>query len=137
VLEPAEQGHRALVSVAGHPLPLLRSADGTITDVGVPGRPLGIDPGVSFDEMPVVLAPDSTLVLYTDGVTEARDDAGDQFGEDGLLRVLVGLPSGDAELVVAAVAAAVEKQLLGSKYEADDLAVVALTVPCRRPAQPV
>jgi serine phosphatase RsbU (regulator of sigma subunit) len=129
VLEPAEGGHRVRVSVAGHPLPLLRSPEGTTTGVGAPGRPLGIDPDVHFDEVSLLLQPGATLVLYTDGVTEARDDAGDQFGEDGLVGVLEGLASGEAELTVAAVAAAVEDQLLGSRHEADDLAVLALTVP--------
>jgi phosphoserine phosphatase RsbU/P len=129
VLEPTPQGHRVRVSVAGHPLPLLRSVTAVVTEVGTPGRPLGIDADVHFDEVAVELPPGATLVLYTDGVTEARDDAGAQFGEDRLSRVLKGLPSGDAGRAVDAVAAAVEEQLLGSRYEADDLAVLALAVP--------
>jgi serine phosphatase RsbU (regulator of sigma subunit) len=68
------------------------------------------------------------MVLYTDGVTEARDDAGEQFGEEGLLQVLRGLPDG-AEATVEAITAAVEEQLRGSRHEADDLAVLALAVP--------
>jgi phosphoserine phosphatase RsbU/P len=83
---------------------------------------------VHFDEVPVVLPPGATLMLYTDGVTEARDDAGAQFGEEGLCQVLAGLAPADPELAVAAVAAAVEEQLIGSRHEADDLAVLALTV---------
>lgn len=129
VLEPSAGGHRAEVSVAGHPLPLLRSADGSVTEVGTPGRPLGVDAGVRFGAATVELAPGSTLVLYTDGVTEARDDAGRQFGEEGLAGVLGALPVSDAETTVAAVSAAVERQLAGSRHEADDLAVLALTVP--------
>ena len=133
VLEATDGGHRARVSVAGHPLPLLRSADGAVTEIGAPGRPLGIDTDVHYDESLVVLPPGATLVLYTDGVTEARDDAGDQFGEDGLSRVLRHLPSGDPEVAVATVAAAVEQQLVGSRHEADDLAVLALGVPAGQP----
>jgi PAS domain S-box-containing protein len=129
VLEPGEQGLRARVGVAGHPLPLLCSADGTVTEVGAPGRPLGVDADVRFEEAPVVLRPGTTLVLYTDGVTEARNDAGTQFGEDGLHRVLTQLAAGNAESAVATVARAVEDQLLGSRHEADDLAVLALAVP--------
>ena len=132
VLEPAEGGHRPRVSVDGHPLPLLRSADGAVSEVGAPGRPLGIDTDVHFEEFLVVLPPGAALVLYTDGVTEARDDAGTQFGEDGLSRVLRQLPSGEPERAVAAVAAAVEQQLVGSRHEADDLAVLALGVPAAR-----
>jgi len=128
ILEPTEEGHRVRVSVAGHPLPLLRRIEGAVTEVGTPGRPLGIDADVHFDEVPVVLPPGATLMLYTDGVTEARDDAGAQFGEEGLCQVLAGLAPADPELAVAAVAAAVEEQLIGSRHEADDLAVLALTV---------
>ncbi|TQN37367.1 PAS domain S-box-containing protein [Blastococcus colisei] len=133
VLEPAERGYRVRVSVAGHPLPLLRSPDGSVTEVGAPGRPLGIDADVDVDEALVVVPRGATLVLYTDGVTEARDDSGVQFGEDGLIRLLEGLPSGDAETTVDTVAAAVERQLLGSRHEADDLAVLALAVPSAQP----
>jgi serine phosphatase RsbU (regulator of sigma subunit) len=131
VLEPRPEGLRVLLSVAGHPLPLLRTSAGNAVEVGVPGLPLGIDADVSFAETTVDLEPGTTLVLYTDGVTEARDDAGHQFGEDGLAAVLTGLGTGDAECAVAAVSAAVEEQLQGSRYEADDLAVLALAVPRR------
>jgi PAS domain S-box-containing protein len=129
VLESTGQGHRATVSVAGHPLPLLRSADGAVTEVGRPGRPLGIDAGVRFEEISVDLPAGATLVMYTDGVTEARDDAGRQFGEEALAQVLRDVAAGDAEQAVTAVSAAVEEQLAGSRHEADDLAVLALAVP--------
>ncbi|WP_104528250.1 SpoIIE family protein phosphatase [Blastococcus saxobsidens] len=128
VLEPAEDGHRVCLSVAGHPLPILRGATGAAREVGTAGRPLGIDADVEFDESALDLPPGSTLVLYTDGVTEARDDAGRQFGEDALLRVLTGAPA-DAEATVGAVTAAVEQQLAGSRHEHDDLAVLALSIP--------
>jgi PAS domain S-box-containing protein len=129
VLELTAGGHRARVSVAGHPLPLLRGADGTVTEVGAPGLPLGVQEDCRYDTTSVTLPPQATLVLYTDGVTEARNDAGSQFGEEGLAGLLSRLPEADAEAAVAAVTAAVERQLSGSRYEADDLAVLALTVP--------
>jgi phosphoserine phosphatase RsbU/P len=128
VLAPGADGVRATVAVAGHPLPLLRTGDG-LTAVGACGRPLGVDAGAVFTEDVVDLRPGSTLVLYTDGVTEARDDTGAQFGEDGLARVLSGPEGRCARSAVAAVAAAVEEQLRGSRHQADDLAVLALTVP--------
>jgi phosphoserine phosphatase RsbU/P len=129
VLEPTVDGHRARISVAGHPLPLLRAADGSVAEVGTPGRPLGVEPDVRYGTTTVALPPGTTLVLYTDGVTEARDDSGAQFGEGGLVDLLARLPGAGAETVVAAVAAAVEDQLSGSRHEADDLAVLALAVP--------
>jgi PAS domain S-box-containing protein len=137
VLAVDGDGHRITVSVAGHPLPLLREAGGRVVEVGAPGMPLGVLPDVAFAETDMRLPPDATLVLYTDGVTEARNDAGTQFGDDGLVGVLAALPSGDAKRTVAAVSAAVEAQLTGSRYEADDLAVLALAVPPVGAGQPV
>ncbi|TYP86806.1 SpoIIE family protein phosphatase [Blastococcus xanthinilyticus] len=132
VLEPAARGARLRLGVAGHPLPLVTGPDGDARAIGTAGRPLGIDGDLEVTETVLDLAPGSTLVLYTDGVTEARDDAGRQFGEDALLRVVAGAPVADAEAVVAAVSAAVESQLAGSRHEPDDLAVLALAVPAAR-----
>ena len=129
VLEPAEPGHRVRLAVAGHPLPVVSDADGDARPVGTAGPPLGIDADVELAETTLDLPPGSTLVLYTDGVTEARDDAGRQFGEDALLRVVAGAPVADPEAVVSAISAAVETQLAGSRYEPDDLAVLAVSVP--------
>ncbi|MGY1985504.1 SpoIIE family protein phosphatase [Blastococcus sp. SYSU DS0669] len=129
LLAPSADGHRASISVAGHPLPVLRRPDGTASFVGTPGRPLGIDAGAVHSEEVVDLPPGATLVLYTDGVTEARDDRGVQYGEEALLRVVAGAPTGAARETVAAVSDAVERQLLGSRHEHDDLAVLALSVP--------
>ncbi len=126
VMEPHATGVRARISVAGHPLPLLRDPVGTVVEIGAPGQPLGIDAGAGYGEVHVELSAGSTLVLYTDGVTEARDDAGVQFDDAGLLRVVGGGDCGTAAATVAAVHAAVEAHLAGSRYGADDLAVLAL-----------
>ena len=62
-----------------------------MTEVGAPGQPLGIEARCrATGNCDVELSAGSTLVLYTDGVTEARDDTGDQFDDEGLLRVLGG-----------------------------------------------
>ncbi len=127
VLAPGPDGVRATVGVAGHPLPVLACPDGP-REVGVPGRPLGITPDLDVPVVEVELPPGTTMVLYTDGVTEARDDAGAQFGEDGLARVLARGPA-TAEAAVESITAAVEEWLRTSRYEADDLAVLALAVP--------
>lgn len=129
VLESGPRGHRVGISVAGHPPPLLRTVDGTVLALGRPAAPLGVDPGTAFTDATVDLPAGCTLLLYTDGVTEARDDAGDQFGEDRLELLLADAACSDAEGAVAAVAAAVEAQVAGSRHEADDMALLALTVP--------
>jgi phosphoserine phosphatase RsbU/P len=126
LLEPGGGGHRTTLSVAGHPLPLLREACGRVVEAGAPGMPLGVLPGVSFAETVVDLPPGATLVLYTDGVTEARDDAGTQFEEAGLRAVLAGSDCRTAAGTVAAVHSAVEAHLQESRHGVDDLAVLAL-----------
>lgn len=69
---------------AGHPFPLLRRADGSVEELGRGGLPLGL-----VDPLPVVtdsaiLAPGDTLVLYSDGLPEAVDQAGNAFGYERL-----------------------------------------------------
>jgi PAS domain S-box-containing protein len=126
VIEPHATGVRAQVSVAGHPLPLLRAPDGTVAEVGKPGRPLGVAVDVAYEESEVELSAGTTLVLYTDGVTEARDDDGAQFEEARLLEVLAGGECHTAAGTVAAVHAAVATHLQNSRHGTDDLAVLAL-----------
>jgi len=128
VLEDGPAGRRAGISVAGHPPPLLRTADGEVVALGTPAAPLGVDAATVFTDHTVDLPGGSTLLLYTDGVTEARDDAGEQLGEERLHRLLAGPGCTSAEAAVAAVAAAVEEQVTGSRHEADDMALLALTV---------
>ncbi|RBY77080.1 histidine kinase [Blastococcus sp. TF02-09] len=129
VLEDGPDGRRAGISIAGHPPPLLRTADGAVVALGQPSAPLGVDAATTFTDSTVDLPCGSTLLLYTDGVTEARDDAGGQLGEDTLQRLLAESGCTTAEATVATVAAAVEAQVTGSRHEADDMALLALTVP--------
>jgi PAS domain S-box-containing protein len=74
-LEPrSEGGARLVVACGGHPPPVvLRCADGGEV-VGAPGTLLGVEPEVRIEDREVDLRPGDALVLYTDGVTEARRD---------------------------------------------------------------
>ncbi|SFO02436.1 PAS domain S-box-containing protein [Geodermatophilus obscurus] len=129
VLGPRDGGGvRADVGVAGHPLPLLRTPAGW-SEVGHRDLPLGIDADARFRPQTVPLPPGAALVLYTDGVTEARDDSGVQLGEDGLVALLDRPGADSAEQIVELISTGVEKRLRHSRFEADDLAVLALTIP--------
>lgn len=81
---------------AGHNPPLVRGQDRRVRLLEDAGDvPLGIAPGVRYDEAVTRLEPGETLVLYTDGITEARAPDGQMFGiervEDAL-RVCTGAP---------------------------------------------
>ncbi|MFH8293090.1 PP2C family protein-serine/threonine phosphatase [Streptomyces sp. NPDC018059] len=82
-------GHVAVrLASGGHPSALTLRADGTAAFLPTPGGLLvGILPEASFTTATTVLAPGDTLLLYTDGLTEARtgDDRGALFGEEALL----------------------------------------------------
>ena len=81
--------HRVTVSVAGHPLPLLRERLRAVVEVGRPGHAARRRSRAPRSPRPRSTCRRArTLVLYTDGVTEARNDGGTQFGDDGLAGVL-------------------------------------------------
>src|SRR3954452_20157792 len=76
-------GVRITLALGGHPLPLVRWLDGSVTAVGQPGTALGLLNRVEIKEETVHLQPGEVLLAFTDGVTEARGGA-EQFGEHRL-----------------------------------------------------
>src|SRR5437762_156734 len=88
VLDQARSG--VTLARAGHDAPLLyKSATGTVERVKPPGMVVGIDSGSVFDRMTndynVPIERGDCLFLYTDGVTEALDSAGDEFGVERMI----------------------------------------------------
>ncbi|MEU7553752.1 SpoIIE family protein phosphatase [Streptomyces sp. NPDC044571] len=81
VVDPAT-GH-CRVTRAGHPPPVSVAPDGTVRVLDVPpGLPLGVGGGTGFTTTELTLAPGSLLVLYTDGLIEARGaDIDERLGE--------------------------------------------------------
>jgi len=77
VLEP-ETG-KVVYANAGHNLPYVRTAGGVI-ELRATGMPLGLLPGMDYPEHEAVLAPGESVLLYSDGLVEAHDRAGDMFG---------------------------------------------------------
>ena len=73
---------------AGHPAPLVMGSDGATREAGrATGTVLGALPGATFDDGTIVLRKGERLVLFTDGVSEARDEAGTFLGVEGLAGV--------------------------------------------------
>lgn len=74
---------------AGHNPPLIVHADGTIETLSSGGLPLGIMPDASYSEGRTQLSPGAALVIYSDGVSEAVNPAGEEFGPARLSDVVV------------------------------------------------
>ena len=77
ILEP-ETG-RIVMANAGHNLPYIRTDDGVI-ELRATGMPLGLMPGIRYEETEGVIAPGSNVLLYSDGLVEAHDPAAAMFG---------------------------------------------------------
>jgi sigma-B regulation protein RsbU (phosphoserine phosphatase) len=124
VYEPARR--RLVYANAGHPPPLLRrSVDTCIVALDEVGSyPLGIERSETFKEAAVHLEPRDTLLLYTDGITEARDDHDDLFEQRRLQRVLRDAGEVPAEMIERLRAAVVAHER-GQPARDDQTLVVA------------
>ncbi|RKQ86053.1 GAF domain-containing protein [Solirubrobacter pauli] len=118
--ERADGGLDACVALGGHPQPLVRRVDGAVEPVGVHGTLIGAIPDVRLHDAHFVLAPGDTLLLFSDGVTEARL-ADDMLGEAGLAKLLAGAGGGTAEQTCTVVDLAVRAYPPG-----DDVALLAV-----------
>jgi PAS domain S-box-containing protein len=125
-LEPEDglSGVEIDVSRAGHPAPLLLRPDGPVEEVGCPGRVLGVFDDAELGDSSLRLMPGEALVLYTDGVTEARSPDGDFFGEERLHDLLRSCSGLDA----ASLAGRIKNVVLDFQEgdPRDDLAVLVL-----------
>lgn len=79
------------VATAGHPPVLLRRANGEVEEVGSGSFPLGAIENARYGEDRIKLSPGDVLLLYSDGLVETINPAGDQYGWDRLKKILRGL----------------------------------------------
>jgi len=127
-VRPILAGALVQVSAAGHPLALVRRADGTVRTLGRPGTLLGLVAEPELHDTRRLLRPGDTLILYTDGVTEARSHLDRQlYGEDRLENMVAGL--GDIPAARTAGAILKSARAFSGGNLADDTVVLALKVP--------
>ena len=125
--------HSGLLTYAngGHNAPLIRHADGSSTLLPLTGGiALGVIDGIEYEQAEVRLERGETLILYTDGVTEAMNEAEEEFGLDRLAAVLTSHPSNDPEEVNGAIFEAV-RAFAGDAPQSDDITCLTL---CRSEA---
>jgi phosphoserine phosphatase RsbU/P len=133
LLTPDDGGFTVTLAGGGHPPALLLRGGGTAEYLPTPGGELiGVLPDARIVTTNVRLAPRDTLVLYTDGLTEARvDTAGGRYGDDALLEFATALGPVTAHAAGAALSELLD--LFGDGLD-DDAAILAIGVPS--PAAP-
>jgi serine phosphatase RsbU (regulator of sigma subunit) len=112
----------ARCSSAGHPEPRLLLPDGTVEGVVVGGMALGIEPRQTFPEVAIPLPPGAAIILYTDGVIEARRER-ELYGTERLDEALRRCRGLSADALVQRVVA--DCRAFGGELT-DDVAVVAI-----------
>ncbi len=114
------------ITVAGHPQVLKIDAHGSIRErFGKGSYPLGIKPTLSWEAETASLAPGETLLLYSDGLIEARDAQENEFGDarlEGVIRLHAGYSATD---LTAALAAELDN-FCGRQAPEDDVSIAAI-----------
>jgi sigma-B regulation protein RsbU (phosphoserine phosphatase) len=133
LVAPDAGGCDVVLASGGHPPPVLVRADGTVAFHPMDGgQVVGVLADAASTSVALRLDPGDTLLLYTDGLTEARTGRGARYDEQPLREFLTTLAPTTASEVVAAV-----RTLLDGFGEGldDDTAVLALGVPRARAAE--
>jgi sigma-B regulation protein RsbU (phosphoserine phosphatase) len=122
-----EKNERSLTYVnAGHNPPvLLNGTTGEIRMLKSKGIALGAMEGTEFEEVSVSLESGTTIVFYTDGVTEANNNAGELFGEERLYDVIRKNSNLTAQGMIDAIRSAVESYCEDAQ-QADDITLMVL-----------
>ena len=128
ILDHARNG--VTLARAGHDAPLLyKRVSQTVTPLKPPGMVVGIDSGNVFDritgDFPVPLERDDCLVLYTDGVTEALDTDGNEFGVERTVQSVRASADNGAQAIVARLIDDL-RNFVGSHPQNDDITLIAI-----------
>ena len=115
---------------AGHDAPLLyQRRSEIVAPVKSPGMVVGIDSGSVFDRLTVDFAVslerDDCLVLYTDGVTEALNTEGDEFGVDRLMRSVRSSAKDGAQAIVKKIIQDV-RDFSGPAHQNNNMTLIAI-----------
>jgi sigma-B regulation protein RsbU (phosphoserine phosphatase) len=124
VFDPAKD--EVQCASAGHPAAVLvrpGAAPGLV--VGATGGVAGFEAGLKIERRAVDVRAGDTVVMYSDGVTEAMNEADELFGEERLLAHFASAPGGAADTTVVGLRAAV-RSFVGRREASDDIAIVAV-----------
>ena len=130
ILDHGNNGNGVTLARAGHDAPLLyKRQSQSVTPIKPPGMVVGIDSGNVFDritgDFAVPLERDDCLVLYTDGVTEALDAEGNEFGLERTIQSVRASATDGAQAIVKQVINDV-RNFTGSHPQNDDITLIAI-----------
>ncbi len=119
---------KQIVTFANSGLPYpVRCTGGKATQIDMPGVPLGSFGSSSYDEVEVPLSPGDVFVLCSDGISEAFDEAGMEFGAPRLIEVIERTHLQPAKEIVGEIFAAVQL-FCGDAEQSDDRTVVVVKI---------
>jgi len=105
---------------AGHNAPILRRANGTLETLEAGGLPLGIRPATNYETASLELKPGDALIFFTDGVVEAFNGGGEEFGNARWLNAIRNLPDWDAQQTLEFLMKRVD-EFVGATRQSDDI----------------
>jgi sigma-B regulation protein RsbU (phosphoserine phosphatase) len=105
---------------AGHNHPILRRANGDIETLRVGGLPLGIETEATYETASVELKAGDTLIFFTDGVVEAFNESGEEFGNERWLGAIRNLPDWKAQETLQYLMKRVD-EFVGATRQSDDI----------------
>ena len=105
---------------AGHNAPILRRANGGIETLECGGLPLGIEPDAQYETGSVELNTGDALILFTDGVVEAFNETGEEFGNERWLGAIRNLPAWNAQETLKYLMKCVDV-FVGTTRQSDDI----------------
>ena len=114
------------LSNSGLPYPIRCSAE-SCGQIELPGVPLGSFPGIIYDEVTLALRPDDLFVFCTDGIFEALNPKGAEFGARRLCEVIAAERKESARGIVDAIFHAVTS-FRGTEPQTDDMTAVAIKI---------
>jgi len=129
VLSEYNPASRKLTYVnAGHNAPILRHANGAVEMLEVGGLPLGIRLDRAYETASLELRPGDALIFFTDGVIEAFNESGEEFGNERWLSAIRNLPDWDAQQSLQFLMKRVD-EFAGATRQSDD--ITCLVFRCR------
>lgn len=118
----------AHVATAGHPpIFLIQKSDGAIIEIRTPNLALAVQASTQYTERAVHVNHGDVLILYTDGITEATNDKGEQFGADRLKELISNTERGSSEALSNSIMASVRTFAIKKEF-ADDATIVVVRV---------